>query len=96
MIGAPQFYFAGVGGLNRLARRGELLPSSELYGKAFENCFFHEVSAFASYRAFDGGVSYWRLASGIEVDFVLGDISTTSGSSRPSGTYCGGVRSPIS
>jgi len=74
VIGAPKFYFADVGVVNRLARRGELIAGSEAYGKAFENWVFHELSAFVSYRGFDGGLSYWRLASGIEVDFVLGDM----------------------
>jgi predicted AAA+ superfamily ATPase len=63
-----------VGVVNRLARRGELLAGSELYGKAFENWVFHELSAFVSYCAFDGELSYWRLAGGTEVDFVLGDM----------------------
>ena len=74
VIGAPKFYFADVGVVNRLARRGQLLPGSELYGKAFESWVFHELSAWVSYREFEGGLSYWRLASGIEVDFVLGDM----------------------
>ena len=67
-------YFADVGVVNRLARRGELLPGSELYGKAFENWVFHELSAFVSYADVDARLSYWRLPSGIEVDFLLGDI----------------------
>ncbi len=74
VIGAPKFYFADVGVVNRLAKRGELLPGSELYGKAFENWVFHELSAYASYEEFEGGLSYWRLASGVEVDFILGDM----------------------
>jgi len=74
VIGKPKFYFVDVGVVNRLARRGELRPGGELYGKAFENWVFHELSTFASYREFDGALSYWRLASGIEVDFVLGDM----------------------
>ena len=74
MSRAPKFYFVDVGVVNRLAKRGELLPGSELYGKAFENWVFHELSAFSSYCEFDGALSYWRLASGIEVDFVLGDM----------------------
>ena len=74
VIGAPKFYFVDVGVVNSLARRGELLPGSELYGKAFENWVFHELSAFVSYQEFDGALSYWRLASGIEVDFVLGNM----------------------
>lgn len=75
VIGAPKFYFVDVGVVNRLARRGELRAGSELYGKAFENWVFHELSAFVSYRG-EGGrqLSYWRLASGIEVDFIVGDM----------------------
>ena len=74
VIGAPKFYFADVGVVNRLARRGDVLPGSELFGKAFENWVFHELSAYLSYREHDGLLSYWRLASGIEVDFVLGEM----------------------
>jgi predicted AAA+ superfamily ATPase len=74
VIGAPKFYFADVGVVNRLARRGELLSGSELYGKAFENWVFHELTAYVSYRDIDAQLAYWRLASGIEVDFVLGDM----------------------
>ncbi len=74
VIGSPKFYFADVGVVNRLAKRGALQPGSELYGKAFENWVFHELSAFVSYRDIEGDLSYWRLASGIEVDFVLGDM----------------------
>ncbi len=74
VIGKPKFYFADVGVVNRLARRGEISPGSELYGKAFENWVFHELSAFVSYRDVDARLSYWRLPSGIEVDFLLGDV----------------------
>jgi len=74
VIGAPKFYFVDVGVVNRLARRGELLPGSELYGKAFENWAFHELTAFMQYRESEEALSYWRLASGVEVDFVLGDM----------------------
>ena len=72
LTAAPKFYFADVGVVNRLARRGELEPGSELFGKAFENWVHHELSAFVGYREIDDDLSYWRLPSGIEVDFVLG------------------------
>ena len=75
VIGAPKFYFVDVGIVNRLARRGELHPGSELYGKAFENWIFHELTAFSNYRGCDSALSYWRLASGIEVDFVIGEMA---------------------
>ncbi len=74
VISAPKFYFSDVGVVNRLARRGELTPGTELYGKAFENWVFHELSAFGAYRELDDELSYWRLPSGVEVDFVLGDV----------------------
>jgi predicted AAA+ superfamily ATPase len=74
VIGAPKFYFADVGAVNQLARRSELLPGSELYGKAFENWVFHELVARDAYSEADAKLSYWRLASGIEVDFVVNDM----------------------
>ena len=74
LIQAPKFYFADVGVANRLARRGDLAPGSEMYGKAFENWVFHELSACRSYLEWDLDMSYWRLAGGTEVDFVLGDM----------------------
>ena len=73
VVRAPKFYFADVGIVNRLARRGVLTPGSELYGKAFENWVFHELSAFIAYREVAADLSYWRLAGGTEVDFVVGD-----------------------
>ncbi len=75
MIHARKFYFADVGVVNALAKRGRIEAGSELYGKALESWIFHELSAFAAYRAPDLKIAYWRTASGIEVDFVLGDAA---------------------
>lgn len=44
------------------------------HGYLPRNWVFHELSAFVSYHDFEGDLTYWRLASGIEVDFVLGDM----------------------
>ncbi len=74
VIGAPKFYFADVGVVNHLARRGPLRPGAELYGKAFENWVFHELAAHNAYSESFAHLSYWRLASGIEVDFVVDDM----------------------
>jgi uncharacterized protein len=74
VIGAPKFYFADVGIVNHLARRGPLRPGAELFGKAFENWVFHELSAHNAYAEAFAGLSYWRLASGTEVDFVIDDM----------------------
>ena len=58
--------------VNHLARRGNIKPGSELFGKAFENWLFHELSVHAKYSELFYELSYWRLSSGIEVDFILG------------------------
>src|SRR5437762_4903569 len=60
--------------VNQLARRGELRPGAEIYGKAFENWVFHELSAHNAYTEAFATLSYWRLASGIEVDFIVNDM----------------------
>ena len=74
VIQSPKFYLADVGLVNRLARRGSLQPGSELFGKALENYIFHELPAYLEYRDRRMDISYWRLASGVEVDFVVGDM----------------------
>ena len=74
VIGAPKFYFADVGVVNRLARRGMLQRGAELYGKAFENWVLHELASYNAYRDADAQLFYWRLASGIEVDFIVNDM----------------------
>jgi len=74
VILAPKFYFADVGVVNHLARRGRLEPGSELFGKAFESWVHHELQAYRAYREFAFELAFWRLASGIEVDFVVDDF----------------------
>jgi len=74
VIGAPKFFFSDVGVVNQLAKRGALARGGELYGKALENWVFHELSAAIAYRESASELSYWRLASGIEVDFVIDQI----------------------
>jgi uncharacterized protein len=71
-IQAPKFYFRDLGVVNHLAKRGMIEPGSELFGKAFENWLFHEISVHSRYSETFYDLSYWRLSSGIEVDFVLG------------------------
>jgi predicted AAA+ superfamily ATPase len=96
VINAPKFYFSDVGVVNHLARRGLLQPGSELYGKAFENWVFHELSAHNSYSETFAQLSYWRLASGIEVDFVLDDMRIAieaKATARVSADHLRGLRS---
>lgn len=73
---APKFYFRDVGVVNSLLRRQRIQPGSELFGKAFENWVFHELSSYGRTQSQPFEIAYWRLSSGIEVDFVLGDGKT--------------------
>ena len=98
IIGAPKFYFVDVGVVNRLARRGELFAGSELYGKAFENWVFHELSSFMVYQEVEDPLSYWRLASGIEVDFIVGSMRVAieaKSSTRITRDHLRGLRSLV-
>jgi uncharacterized protein len=74
VIQAPKFYFADIGVVNMLAKRGPLEPGAELFGKAFENWVCHELTAHAAYSELFYELSYWRLAGGVEVDFILGNM----------------------
>ncbi len=74
VVASPKFCFGDVGVVNFLARRGTVQPGSELFGKAFENWVFHELCCYNSYRARYADFFYWRLSSGIEVDFVVNHI----------------------
>jgi len=71
---SPKFYFADVGTVNFLAKRGHLEQGSELFGKAFENWCFHELNAYNMYGEAFAEFYYWRLAGGTEVDFIINDM----------------------
>jgi predicted AAA+ superfamily ATPase len=75
VVAAPKFYFSDVGVVNHLARRGRLQPGGELFGKAFENWVLHELIAYNAYHERPADLFYWRLASGIEVDFIVGNMA---------------------
>lgn len=95
VIGAPKFYFSDVGVVNFLARRGPLERGSELFGKAFENWVFHELAAYDAYEERFAGLSYWRLGSGIEVDFIAGDMHVAveaKSASKITSDHLGGLR----
>jgi predicted AAA+ superfamily ATPase len=73
VVQSPKFYFADVGVVNVLARRRGLEPGGALFGKAFENWVHHELVACNAYRERFGTLAYWRLTTGVEVDFIVDD-----------------------
>lgn len=95
VIRAPKFYFCDVGIVNFLAKRGTLALGSELYGKAFENWCYHELQAYNLYHEAFAELSYWRLASGIEVDFVINSMEIAieaKASRKVTSTHLRGLR----
>jgi predicted AAA+ superfamily ATPase len=73
VIQAPKFYYFDVGIANHLLKRNQILPGSEAFGTAFEHFIFQEIYAHSHYSGLDYPISYWRTASQIEVDFILGN-----------------------
>lgn len=73
VILAPKFYFFDIGIANFLLKRGRVETGSESFGKAFEHFIYLELYAHSKYSGLNYPISYWRTASQIEVDFILGD-----------------------
>lgn len=97
VIQAPRLWFFDVGIVNELSRRGTLHPGSAEFGAAFEHFIFMELRAHATYAPRGTGlpVSYWRTASGIEVDFILGNAEVAvevKSTDRPTTDHLKGLR----
>jgi predicted AAA+ superfamily ATPase len=73
VITAPKFYFFDIGVVNYLLKRGKIDIGSELFRNAFEHFIYNELYAHSSYSGKDYPIYYWRTASQIEIDFVLGN-----------------------
>lgn len=86
-----------MGLVNELARRGPLAPGSTDFGADFEHFIFMELRAHAIYAPRGDGlpVSYWRTASGFEVDFILGDAEMAievKATDKPGSDHLKGLR----
>ncbi|MBN1184047.1 MAG: ATP-binding protein [Bacteroidales bacterium] len=73
VILSPKFYYFDIGIANYLLKRSKIDYGSELFGRAFEHFIFHEIYSHSHYSDLNYPISYWRTASQIEVDFILGD-----------------------
>jgi hypothetical protein len=62
-----------VGFVGFMAKRGEVVEGSELFGKAFEHFMVMEVFAHAAYSERFYPITYWRTTSQQKVDLILGD-----------------------
>lgn len=73
VIHAPRFFLFDVGIANFLLKRGNVKFGSENFGPAFEHFIFQELLAYSSYSNKHFDIAYWRTASQLEVDFILGN-----------------------
>jgi predicted AAA+ superfamily ATPase len=74
MILTEKLYLFDVGVANWLARRRPLLGSAE-FGKSFEHWILMELQSYRRYRAPELEIRFWRTSTGLEVDFVLGEMA---------------------
>ena len=73
VIKTPKFYFFDLGIVNHLLNRGKIEKGSDVFGHAFESFIYQELNAHKHYTGKEYLISYWRTASQLEIDFVLGN-----------------------
>jgi predicted AAA+ superfamily ATPase len=71
-IASSKYYFFDVGVVGALQGRQAVRPGTREYGEALETWLMHELVSWRDYVSGDR-LSYWRSASGFEVDFLIGD-----------------------
>jgi len=94
MIQTEKFYLFDVGLANHLARRKPRIGGSD-FGKGFEHWILMELLNYRRYREPDMDVRFWRTSTGMEVDFVLGDMVAAievKGTARVSDAHLRGLR----
>jgi predicted AAA+ superfamily ATPase len=67
----PKFYFFDAGIFRSLRPRGPLDRTEEMSGPALEGLVGQHFRAWIAYTGEDWTLSFWRTATGLEVDFVL-------------------------
>jgi len=73
VVVSPKFYFFDIGVANYLLNQNQIIEKSEAYGKALEQLIYLELYAHSKYSDLNYEISFWRTATQIEVDFILGD-----------------------
>lgn len=72
-VTSSRFYYFDIGVVNHLLGRSNLRPGSADFGHAFEHLMIQEIIARLNYSESDERLSYWRTASGYEVDAIIGN-----------------------
>lgn len=78
LIETAKFYLFDVGVANHLNPETKtVVEGTNIYGNAFEHFMLNEIRAYLSYRKKDYPLYFWRTASGVEVDLIVGDMDIT-------------------
>lgn len=79
---SSKYYFFDGGVARKLQGRAAAAAGTPEYGSALENLIMHELTTYRDYVSGDP-VSYWRSASGFEVDFIVGDHTAVEVKAKP-------------
>jgi len=94
LIETEKFYLFDVGVSNYLSRRKPQFSTPE-FGMSFEHFILMELKAYQAYKNPELQLSYWRTSTGIEVDFILGNMDVAieiKSSKRINNTHAKGLR----
>ncbi len=73
LIETSKFFFFDVGIVSALLNYKSITPGTREYGRAFEHFILQECWAYSHYSKIEFPITFWRTASGTEVDLILGD-----------------------
>lgn len=75
LVETAKFYLFDIGVAHYLNPEARTIAEgSDLYGRAFEHFILSELRGYIDYRSPGVPIRFWRTSSGIEVDFVIGDM----------------------
>jgi len=73
LIETAKFFFFDRGIVSSLLEQRSLTQGTSEYGRAFEHFILQECWAYRHYSRLEFPVTFWRTASGSEVDLILGE-----------------------
>lgn len=72
-VSTSKFYLFDVGITNRIMKRQIPELRGDIAGRAFEHFIFMELMAYRGLNDREFDIQFWRVPSGLEVDFILGN-----------------------
>jgi uncharacterized protein len=73
LIETAKFFFFDRGIVASLLEQRSLVQGTSEYGRAFEHFILQECWAYRHYSRMEFPITFWRTASGAEVDLILGE-----------------------